>query len=106
MTKANDKKRKPLGLIRPVGSITQTNQEEILKSDAIDHIEPKKKKVSNKKHTMKIPENIYQKMQIVKKINNNKYDYDVIEFLIDDYVNNAPNEDAQFYHMLYKKIDK
>ena len=55
---------------------------------------------------MKLPDDVFQKLKIVKSINDIKFDYDAIAFLIDSYVENAPKEDEEFYRFMSKKIDK
>ncbi|CAI2676837.1 hypothetical protein [Apilactobacillus kunkeei] len=96
-----------MGLIssRPSGSIKP--EPDIKKPKRLGS-ELTKKKIGkdNQKHTIKLPDDIFQKLKIVKSINDIKFDYDAIGFLIDSYVENAPKEDEEFYNFMSKKINK
>lgn len=95
---------KKIGLIsnRGAGSIKPVQKpKEVVKNP----LKPKgsSKGLKNQKHTIKLPDNIAQQLRLVKDINGLKFDYQVVSLLIDNYVENAPKEDAEFYNYMVNK---
>lgn len=88
---------------RKPGAIQPTNHKEEKKTPVT---KKSKQKTSNQKHTIKISDELYQHLKIVKDINNEKFDYQAIELLIDNYINNAPEGDRKLYKLLDAKNSK
>ncbi|TPR13666.1 hypothetical protein [Apilactobacillus timberlakei] len=89
---------------RKPGAIQPSNYKEEKKTS--NNIKKSKRKTSNQKHTIKISDELYQHLKIVKDINNEKFDYQAIELLIDNYINNAPEGDRKLYQLLDAKNSK
>lgn len=97
---------KKIGLIsnRSAGSIKPSQS--LTKKESKMPLKPKKqaKGLKNQRHTIKLPDDVFNKLKIIKSINGVKFDYDVISLLVDNYVENAPKDDAEFYHYMNNKM--
>lgn len=97
---------KKIGLISNRGAGSIKPSPALKEKESKTQLKPKKqsKGLKNQKHTIKLPDDIFNKLKIIKSINGIKFDYDVINLLIDSYVENAPKEDAEFYRYMTNKM--